>query len=1040
MSNFVVYKSGAGSGKTFTLVKEYLRLCLCDKTKLNSNYRRILAVTFTNKAAAEMKSRIIENLHRISLGEMKGTGELLCAELGIGEEDIQGRSSVVLKELLHHYADFSVSTIDSFTHRLVKTFAHDLKLPVNFEVELDEDRFFYEVVRELISRTGEDPYISKLLKEYVLLRSEENTAWDPELLIQNFSKLLHKENSGPFVELLNSLDEEQLKTSKTQIREQISTFYSHTSDLATKAIMAIDKSGYTTDDFHFKSSGAQNFFYKVQAKTIELKDANSSRLSEAIQKNKWFSVSPDNDNKKKELALLLSRLAQELVAYILSEYKLFSLCRMIDKQLYPLLLLKKIEEISRERKEEARVVFISEFNRKLFELIQNEPTPFIYERLGERYRHFLLDEFQDTSSLQWQNMLPLIDNSLASGGYNLLVGDGKQSIYRWRNANIKQFTRLPYTEYEAENWVMQEREANLIRNFEEKQLDKNFRSLQTIVEFNNSVFHHLSSQLLNETSIKIYEKSAQLNMGGAGGYVSVFTFDSKLEDTDQANFTHVLLQIHSSLEQGFSLSDICVLCKTNQNGHSIAHFLMLHNIPVVSSDSLLLTYIPEVQVLLSFFRYLLNPEDKISAGLVINYLFQIGTLQEDECHASLQSVSQNANLFVLLNRFGFKLNETHLFRSNLFDLAAELSHVLQLNIKAGLAIRFFLDEINHFLQKGNSNLSEFLNWWEIRQKKASLIISQNTNAVNVMTIHASKGLEFPVVIIPYCHWKVDQFRENWVLIHEKKIDLPLAVVTLSDKAIDAGFEKEVSEEKQAMALDNLNLLYVAFTRAVERLHIICQNKGNTGNTVNAWLLSALPENMKEKTTGFYECGRIEPKQHKEKKTTKATYPLAPLTFSNKKVQFSVKPAYLHNSKEENARTQGILLHWILSQINTALDLEEALRRGELKGYYGKTQIPELKDMLKNILNHPQLKLCFSEGVSSKNEAELLTEQGLILRPDRIVFLDKETVVLDYKSGKEHTKQHAAQVQAYAEALQNLGFKTIRKLLVYLEENRVVELN
>ncbi|MBL7903230.1 MAG: UvrD-helicase domain-containing protein [Bacteroidia bacterium] len=1040
MGQFVVYKSGAGSGKTFTLVKEYLRLCLYDSSKLQSNYKRILAVTFTNKAAAEMKSRIIESLHRISLGNMKGAGELLCAEMGIEAQDLKTRAAVVLKELLHHYSDFSVSTIDSFTHRLVKTFAHDLKLPVNFEVELDEDRFFYEVVRELISRTGEDPYISKLLKEYVLLRSEENSSWDPELLIQNFSKLLHKENSGPYVERLREIDEDQLKTAKTQIREHITQFYSQTQALASKAIQAIEKEGYTSEVFHFKASGPQNFFYKVYSKNIVLSDTEGKRLLEAIEKNKWFSSQTKEDTKKQELANTLSKLATELITYIQKEHKLFSLCRLIEKQLYPLMLLKKIEEISRERKEESRVVFISEFNRKLFELIQNEPTPFIYERLGERYRHFLLDEFQDTSSLQWQNMLPLIDNSLSGGWYNLLVGDGKQSIYRWRNANVKQFTQLPHYDYEAGNRVMQEREANLIRNFEEKLLDKNYRSLNTIVQFNNSLFAQLSSNLLNEESGKIYRNSTQQSMGEEGGYVSLFTFDPKLQEVDEANFAQVRFQIQAALKQGFSYRDICVLCKMNQQGHSIAQFLMKEQIPVVSSDSLLLAYIPEVQVILAMFRYLLNPEDNISAGLVLNFLFQKQVLNEDEFHQSLQAVSGKSNLFVLLKNYGIVLDEAQLYRSNLFDLGAELSRVFRLNEEDGLAIRFFLDEINHFLQKENSNLSEFLNWWETRQNKASLVIPQDTNAVRVMTIHASKGLEFPVVIVPYCNWKIDKFRENWIELKESRIALPIAVVTLSEKAANAGFEQEIEEEKQALLLDNLNLLYVAFTRAVERLHIISQDNGSNTGGINAWLLNVLQNTMQAKTNGYYESGLPEPKKHTEKQRGVSSYAIEPLSFGEKKVQFAVKAAYLHNAKEEDARAQGILLHWILSNIQYSSDLDKALQLGELKGFYSKKQVPELKGVIEQILNHPKVAPCFKEGLKIKNEAELLTAQGEILRPDRIVFLETETVVIDYKSGKEHREQHAGQVQEYANALQSLGHGPVRKLLVYLEENRVVELN
>ncbi len=1037
MGNFVVYRSGAGSGKTFTLVKEYLRLCLTDASKLQSNYKRILAVTFTNKAAAEMKSRIIESLHRISLGEMKGMGESLAGELKLPEIELKTRAALVLKELLHHYSDFSVSTIDSFTHRLVKTFAHDLKLPVNFEVELDEDRFFFEVVRELISRTGEDPQISHLLKEYVLLRSEENVAWDPESMILNFSKLLHKENSGPYVEMLSQLDDEQLKTAKTEIREHISKFYSYTSALAAKAKDLITKSGYNSNEFIGKSKGPIHFFNKALSKSLTLKDAEGVNLLKAIEKNRWFT---EQTADKTELSIQLSELASALITFIQQEFKLFALCRLIEKQLYPLMLLKKIEEISRARKDESRVVFISEFNRKLFELIQNEPAPFIYERLGERYRYFLLDEFQDTSSLQWQNMLPLIDNSLSGGWYNLLVGDGKQSIYRWRNANVKQFSQLPRYEYQKGNRVMQEREANLIRNFEEKQLDKNYRSLNTIVRFNNILFAELSTKLLNEENRTIYLNSTQQTMGEEGGYVSLYCFNSKNEDTDQANFGHIRTQIQSALQQGFLYRDICVLCKTNLQGHSIAHFLMQEQIPVVSSDSLLLSYIPEIQVLEALFRYLLNPDDTISGGLVLNYLFQKGILTEQAFHSSLQSLSRKSNLFNLLTELGYHLNESELYRSNIFDLCVELSSALHLDVEAGLAIRFFLDEINHFLQKEKSNLSAFLSWWDIRNKKASLVIPQDTDAVRVMTIHASKGLEFPVVIVPYCNWKIDKFRENWVELKENRIKLPIAVVTLSEKASEAGFERELEEEKQAMLLDNLNLLYVAFTRAVERLHIICQDSGSNTGSVNSWLLGAAPKTLQTRENGLFESGLLQVKKHKEKLRGLASYDLATLRFGDKKVQFAIKAAALKNTKEEEARTRGILLHWIMSNIRFASDLELALKKGELKGYYGSNHIPELKHMIETILNHPSVAPCFASGLKFKNEAELLTTEGAILRPDRIVFMTSETVVLDYKSGKEQLEQHAQQLHNYALALQALGHHPVRKLLVYLEECKVVELN
>jgi ATP-dependent exoDNAse (exonuclease V) beta subunit len=296
------------------------------------------------------------------------------------------------------------------------------------------------------------------------------------------------------------------------------------------------------------------------------------------------------------------------------------------------------------------------------------------------------------------------------------------------------------------------------------------------------------------------------------------------------------------------------------------------------------------------------------------------------------------------------------------------------------------------------------------------------------------------VIVPYCHWKIDKFRENWIEIKENRIDLPIAVVTLSEKAADAGFETEIEEEKQALLLDNLNLLYVAFTRAVERLHIISQDKGSNTGGVNAWLLNVVPNTMEAKGNGWFESGLPEPKKHIEKQKGASSYALEPLSFGEKKVQFAVKAAYLHNAKEEDARAQGILLHWILSNIKHSSELDKALQLGELKGFYNNKRVPELKGLIEQILKHPKVAPCFKEGLKVKNEAELLTAQGMILRPDRIVFLETETVVMDYKSGKEHREQHANQVLEYASALQSLGYGPVRKLLVYLEENRVVELN
>ena len=488
IENFVVYKSSAGSGKTFTLVKEYLRLALADPKKLNTNYKRILAVTFTNKAAAEMKQRILDALNQIAnKNELPFVGELLCKELNIKTGELKQRANTVLSQILHHYSDFSIGTIDSFTHKIVKTFAHDLKLPVNFNLEMDVEGFYDKVISTLFNQIGEDEYVSKLLKEFVLTKAEENASWDPERAIKEFARLLQKENSDNYLQQLKNFTTQELEEVRKELFAYISYYNAHLKSEGQKAIDLILKNGLTDNDFNYKSSGPQNFFKKCADQSVELEDTIKARLTEAIEKNKWASKD-GNKSKVEEISIQLTNKANNLIDFIKENHEYYSLCKLLSSQIYPLLLLKKIEEISNDKKQEERLVFISEFNKNIFDLINNEPTPFIYERLGEKYQHYLLDEFQDTSTLQWHNILPLIDNSLSSGWFNLIVGDGKQSIYRWRNANVKQFVDLPEIENTTNNFLIDERSDNLKRNFKENLLNTNFRSLKTVIDFNNDLF------------------------------------------------------------------------------------------------------------------------------------------------------------------------------------------------------------------------------------------------------------------------------------------------------------------------------------------------------------------------------------------------------------------------------------------------------------------------------------------------------------------------------------------------------------------------
>jgi ATP-dependent exoDNAse (exonuclease V) beta subunit len=1039
VKNFVVYKSSAGSGKTFTLVKEYLRLALYDKRKLNENYKAILAVTFTNKAAAEMKTRVIEALHQISASEsFPKTGEILCEELQIEQSDLQKRAGIVLKSILHNYSDLSIGTIDSFTHKIVKTFAHDMKLPVNFNIETDTEAFYDKVISVLFSKIGEDPYISKLLKEFALNKAENDAGWDPEKQIRNFSALLLKENSSEYTEQLLKLSTDELDDIRKQFFEFIQHYKTNLKNQSQQALILIKQKGLSDDDFKYKAAGPQNFFKKCFNLSVTIEDAEGSRIVNALEKNEWST------NKSEALESILPRLdeiARNLIQFIKENFRNYSLCSILGKQMYPLMLLKKIEEISREQKDEERIVFISDFNRKIFEIIQNEPAPFIYERLGERYRHFLLDEFQDTSSLQWQNILPLLDNSLANGWYNMLVGDGKQSIYRWRNANVKQFVKLPAVEKVGSGADTSERAGSLSRNFEARLLDTNYRSLKNIIEFNNSLFLALSEQLLQEDGKSIYTDQVQKTLSGktSEGYITLNAGKTERDLLSDKTFDISLKYISDALNNGFEYKDICILCRKKEHGNQMANYLVEKNIPVVSSDSLLIRNNTEVQVVLAWLKYLSDRKDFISATVILNYLRSSGRIDADKMHEFTRELGKQSTLFEMLKRLGIELGTGQLSAGNLFDQCLVIINALELNKTAYHYVRFFLDEVHEFLTQKNSNLSWFFQWWERRSTKASLIIPENTNAVKIMTIHSSKGLEFPVVIIPYCNWIYNRSEETWVNVPGNEAILPVSVVNLSGKSAAAGFEQEHQQETQDQVLDNLNLLYVAFTRAVERLHIITlSSKSNNKPTVATWIEQYFAENQKLIGDCFYEIGKAEPKVSKEKEKNTGSFSLEIPEYNQLNNKVKIKSSFpIEDNPFNDARQQGLVLHEILSKIIKTDDVPKAVERSVLEGIINKTETAFYTQLLEQIILREELKQYYSEGIQVRNENELITSNGEILRPDRVVIDGNKATVIDYKTGKEH-KKHYEQLIKYGNALIAMGYANPKKLLVYLEEHKVIE--
>ncbi len=1045
--NFIVYKSSAGSGKTFTLVKEYLKLALVDKNNLKKAYKYILAITFTNKAASEMKARIIKALKEISNSQNDFLTNLVADELLISSDDLKERAELVLTEVLHNYSDFSIGTIDSFTHRIIRTFALDLKLPLNFQIETDVYTVFNKVISLLINNIGKDKLLTEYLLQYSLSNIDDNKDWNPEKSLLDFITEINKEGANEMVAQLGSYSISDFEKIKEELLSNIKNYKQFLKTHGEIATQLFVKENLNETCFYQGNKGIYNFFNKlVKGETISKTELFNSYVNATLEEDKWFSAKVSESEKaqietiKPQLLTVVDAVIQKLN----DEETQYNLYLLIRKNIYAIGLVNELAKLTAEYKTEENILFISEFNQRISNVVSNEPTPFIFERLGDRYKHFLLDEFQDTSSMQWQNMLPLIDNSLGNGNLNLIVGDGKQSIYRWRNADVEQFVNLPNIHIANKSDVLQEREESLIRNYDDRILNTNFRSDSVIVKFNNLLFDYLPAKYLGEELKSIYKNQEQQDNKKDTGYVSIDFAEVVANDKDECNLRLTLQYIQQALQDGYTYQDICVIVRANTNGSTVANFLISQNIPVVSAESLLLANANEITILLAFLKYLANHNDLVSASVVINYLYQLNYCTEEKHIEYYRDLNQkkSKNIFSILQKCGIICDEVKVTSSNIFETCVLISDSLHLNKLNPQYIRFFLDEVLTFLQNNTSNINLFLDWWEKKNAKASVIIPEGINAVNIMTIHASKGLEFPIVITPYIGGKIERQQSLWVNVTEPSIDLPVALIAATKAAEETEYKPLIEKEKQQQALDNINVLYVDFTRAVNRLHIISPKpKIVSEKDIHTWLVEFA------KTQGHYieadnklTFGKFTSKElitHQKTSLQQISSPDLKFNLTQSAVKIKGASQYNYNEDVELAREYGILMHYILSQVHSKKNIPEVIHTTYLKGDITEIEAAKMTVDITELLNLPTISPYFSEDVIVKNELEILTQEGEILRPDRVVIINNTATVIDYKTGKKQIEKHYNQMQAYQQALLDLGYSSVNKVLLYIHEKEAI---
>ena len=1041
---FQIYSASAGSGKTFTLVKEYLKICLTDESNLK--FIEILAITFTNKAAAEMKERIIQSL--ISFSGFSPTDQssaemmrLICEETGLSWFDIKAKSASVFQSILHNYSRLSINTIDSFTHRVIRTFANDLGLSPNFEIELDGALLKEQAVDLLISRAGEKKELTKLLVSFMKDKAKEDKSWLIEKDFYNVAKELFNEISFEHCDKLKRLtikDFLRIKKSILSFTRKIDIEFALIGSTFSSEMLSM---GINPSWILGGSRGVVKYFLYLK-EGIWRKYTPNKSVKKIILSESWSSTRTPTESFEvvERFRSKMIRLWKK-VEELLREYPKYIHLKLVDGNFYNVAVLNEIRKEISQIKDRKNIVPISEFNKKINDVLENEDGNYIYERLGDKYVNFFIDEFQDTSLLQWKNLLPLINNAIAGGkkmGSTMIVGDAKQAIYRWRGGDVDQFLDLQTRAKLPPN--------NPIYHTKLVSLDKNFRSRSEIVEFNNSFFSFISEKITKDKHASLYNNLKATCVKGGGGLVS-FSFVEKTKKYGKMQSLSCIEKIESLIREGFNYADLCVLTRTKKQGGLIVKELSDVGIPVISSESLLLKESPEVRFIINFLRYMNEPEHPKNRFRLVSFLRNRGLCfgEEENTHSQLKLLcvvsKRRFERFLSSSLLGF--NPSLWSSLSLMELCHKIIKSTNLNDTAQIYMQFLLEEVWSYETKYARDIRGFLEYWESQSGKLSVSIPETVDAIKVMTIHKSKGLEFPVVLFPFADWNIWKEIEPkaWIKNNYQELkDLPNSLISINNLLL-FGSEQLKNlhlENKSSVLLDNINILYVALTRAEKRLYIL----SSTQFDLNKKRLSSLFKSFLEKE-GLWTDGCGDFLLGKKVSPESPFFPKVNLIHNTQTIKDFNSVLRLSGSAPKNwsvnapidSTEKGDKVHKILSYINYEKDLEPAIEKALGEGLILNEDLIEMHNLLKKVIGNQTLKPYFSENFKVKNECEIILSTGKTIIPDRLVFNGNSAHVFDYKTGVEH-EVHINQIKKYKETLSHMGFKVKESFLVYLKKTSI----
>lgn len=1077
MSQLKIYRASAGSGKTYTLSGEFIKLLFKDP----NNYKSILAVTFTNKATAEMKSRILENLYALANDPKPDYLDELIQIYKKPEGYIRKVAKTLLRNILNDFSRFTISTIDSFFQKVIRSFAYEANLPANFKVELDTDRILSqavdELLRELELKGNED--LKEWLIKHTLLKIEEGRDWNISAEIKSLGREVFKEEFQSISQdvLLKLRDKKLLSSYYYTLKKITVDFEKEIQTLAEKGSVILKQYGISDDILHLKSRSPLKKLDKLTG-VGKSADFHDIIKLEPLADNPEVCFNKKNSDSDNSIIADcfnggLNDILLSLFNYFNEHKTNYYTAKSILSNLNALGIITDIAVKVNELARDENLFLLSDANRLLHQIIDENETPFIYEKTGTRFLHFMIDEFQDTSHMQWGNFRPLLQNSIGEGNTSLIVGDVKQSIYRWRSSDWKLLSDQVNIDFKN-------------HGVDSLTLDTNWRSTEDIITFNNIVFKKAAKILQDEFTnsskesnpdneipegltnkiITAYDDTFQQVSSkaiGSGGYVHIDFIEGKNKTEFMGGATEkAVLQIEELLDAGYQYKDICILVRQKSEGQAITEALLSarhspsgRKHPVLSNETLLLSSSPAVNIVIQQIKYIQEPDNEVHQAFI--KLYHYTSHDDSDCDTSIL-YNTNGEEFKKLSDDLLSLKG-----QPLFEMAEALVRHLpdDLYRHQFVFLQGLLDTVRDYVINYSVNVHDFLNWWDDKGLNMSISVPDGQNAINVMTIHKSKGLEFKAVVVPYCNWPIDDRGHGSLIWCNPKQEpfnrLDLLPINYSAQLLHTIFINEYLNERLHQFVDNLNLLYVAFTRAEESLVVLAETPAKNGALKNVShvlfrivnqlnLISEVDEEVRERIMKGWDdddrtftFGTIPQRERIIKDAEKPTHSFKTTGLGTR---IKIHPESTNYSSPEGLKhlKHGRIMHRLFELITTPEDVDTAVTQLILQGQMKTSDRNDVTGFVSSKIAQDHVKEWFNPKNKIINERPILASGGTY-RPDRVIVTDNKTIVVDYKFGDMKEERHLVQVRQYMDLLAKMNYKNVEGYLWYLrEEDEVINVN